>query len=486
MILATAAESLAIDKLSQFDHDPDYWMEIAGALMARKISKLVSSKKSLVILCGPGNNGGDGYVVARILATKGYKKISIINDESGSDLNKIKLDEVIHSKIPVLTIGESGSDEILKLIEKSVVIDAVFGVGLSKEIQNPWKQIFELVNKYAELVISLDIPSGLDATHGNILGCGIKAQHTLSVFPLKSGLFLNAGPSTAGKIHRIDVGFSEDIIRKLAKSTRLIGRNTCLRLLPRRQWSSHKAQFGNVLVIGGSAGFEGAALLSAEAALRSGAGYVSILSDSKNIFQRAKSDFMVHDFFGFENLINAKKISSIVFGPGLSFSARAQEIFQKILKLEIPVVLDAGGFAFIKEKLPNHWILTPHAGELAKLIDEESRALEKNRLDSVIKANRKLGGVVLFKGFRTVIHHQGKNYIISSGNPSLSKSGTGDVLAGIIGSLLAQGLPPEKAATAGAWIHGNLADQRIRNGNSINSLMASDLIEALSAPISKN
>ncbi len=480
MILVTAAESLAIDKLSQFDHKPDYWMEIAGKQMAQKISKLVSSKKSLFILCGPGNNGGDGYVVARILSAKGYKKISVLGDESGSDLNKIKLDEVLRSKISVLPIGESHPDEILKLIQKSVVIDAVFGVGLSKEIQNPWREIFELVNKHAELVISLDIPSGLDATHGNVLGCGIKAQHTLSVLPLKSGLFLNAGPSNAGRIHKIEMNFPEQIIRKLAKSVRLIGRNACRQLLPRRKWSSHKAQFGNVLVIGGSSGFEGAALLVAEAALRSGAGYVSILSDSKDIFKRAKPDFMVHDFSKFENLLESKKITAIVFGPGLIFSEEAQGIFEKILKLEIPVVLDAGGFAFIKKiKLPNNWVLTPHAGELGKLLGEDSRSLEKSRLNSAAKAAKELGGVFLFKGFRTVIHSQGINYILSSGNPSLAKSGTGDVLAGIIGSLLAQGLSPEKAAAVGAWIHGDLADQRLRKGKSVGSLMASDLIEAL-------
>ncbi len=264
MILATAAESLAIDKLSQFDHEPDYWMEIAGKQMAQKICRLVLSKKSLLILCGPGNNGGDGYVVARILSEKGYKKISVISDESGSSLNKIKLDEVIKSKINVLPISEMNDDQVLELVKKSVVIDAVFGVGLSKEVQNPWRKIFELVNKHAELIFSLDLPSGLDATHGNILGSGIKAQHTLSVLPLKSGLFLNAGPSSAGKIHKIDVNFPEQIIRKLAKSVRFIGRNACHQLLPRRKWSSHKAHFGNVLVIGGSSGFEGAALLVAE------------------------------------------------------------------------------------------------------------------------------------------------------------------------------------------------------------------------------
>ncbi len=481
MRLVTAAESLEIDCHSLGALRSDHWLEIAGREMASEVYQRCGSK-SLLFLCGPGNNGADGYVVARNLFMRGHKNIIVIKSDSTSELNQQKLNEIKKLNLKVYSVEQIEETELIRLLKDHLVIDAVFGVGLSKQIQAPWKNIFQIINKKSKLAISLDIPSGLDATTGNILGECIQAYHTLVVAPFKSGLFLNEGPAMAGQLHKIDIGFPEEIVEAHAKSVRLIGANTCKKLRPHRQWSSNKTHFGHVLVIGGSAGFEGAAMLTAEAALRGGAGYVSVISDSKKIYQRALADYLVQDFSEFENILKQKKISSVIFGPGLKISDRAQEIYKKLKTTSIPVVFDAGGFSFFEsetKKLPAHWISTPHAGELSRLIHIPAKDLEKNRLEAAAKAADKIGGIILFKGFHTVVHSAGVNYIIASGNPSLAKSGTGDVLSGLIGSYLAQGLSPEKAAVLGAWVHGDLADQRIRQGKSLDSLMASDLIKAL-------
>lgn len=481
MRLVTAAESLEIDRQSQGLFASDHWMEIAGRLMAGKIHSLCDPQKPLLFLCGPGNNGGDGYVTIKNLLAMGHRNIQIVRPSASSALNQQKYAELAQYSFKVWT-AQSVDEKLFKeLLSRCVVIDAVFGVGLSREIENPWKNIFQWVNKKSKLAISLDIPSGLEATTGNVLGEAIRADHTLVVKPFKSGLFLNAGPVTAGKLHKIDLRFPKEIVEDCARSVRLIGARTCEGLRPRRRWSSNKTLFGHTVVVGGSAGLEGAAILAAEAALRAGAGYVSVFSDSKKMHHRAPAEILLHPLQEFEKLFNQKKISSVVFGPGLKTSKESEKIFESLRASSIPVVLDAGGFEYLKQdiKLPNHWAFTPHAGELSRLMNIPAAQLERNRLQSAERACREFGGICVFKGFRTVVHFAGKNYIMDSGNPSLAKSGTGDVLAGIIGSYMAQGLSPEKATALGAWVHGHLADRRLRSGASVNSLIASDLIEEL-------
>lgn len=483
MRLVTASESAEIDCHSLSHFKSDHWMEIAGRMMAEKISK-ICRRRPLLFLCGPGNNGGDGYVAVKNLVAMGVKKIIVISGSPRSELNQQKFSEISKLGLIIRDSEMIGEADLRKLLEDHAVIDAVFGTGGARSVEDPWKKIFRIVNKNSKLTISLDIPSGLDATTGNILGEALRAHHTLVVAPLKSGLFLNAGVAMAGQIHKIDIGFPEDIVRAQAKSVRLIGQRTWALIKPHRKWSSNKTNFGHVVVVGGSPGFEGAAILAAEAALRGGAGYVSIFSDSPKMNQRCPPDFLLHELSKFDEVMKQKKVSSIIFGPGLKISFEAQEIFEKLWTSGVPVVLDAGGFHFLAEDekqrkaLPD-WVLTPHAGELSRLIGIPAGDLEKNRLVSAAQAAKSLGGIVVFKGFRPVVHSAGVNYIIHSGNPSLAKSGTGDVLSGLLGAYLAQRLSADKATVLATWVHGHLADRRLQQGKSMDSLMASDLIRAL-------
>ncbi len=481
MRLVTAAESLEIDKQSVRNLKSDHWMEIAGRLMSQKIQELNPKQQPLLFLCGPGNNGGDGYVAIKNLVSSGFKNIKIVHSVPVSKLCQQKFDEIAGLDLEIWSAKAVDEVNLEKILSKAIVIDAVFGSGLSRDVPETWKRVFQRVNKSSKLTLSLDLPSGLDATTGNILGEAIRAHQTLAVVPLKSGLFLNAGPLHAGQLHKMDLGFPSEIVNIYAKSVRLIGQRTSERLRPRRKWSSNKTLFGHAVVVGGSAGFEGAAILACEAALRAGAGYVSLFSDSAKAHHRAPAEILLHSFEDFEQALAQKKNTAVIFGPGLKTSSSARKIFEKLKASSIPVLLDAGGFDFLKDlpSVPKNWILTPHAGELSRLLNIPASVFEWDRLKAATLAGQRFGGVIVFKGFRTVVHASGMNYIIGSGNPSLAKSGTGDVLSGVIGSYLAQGLSAEKAAVLGAWVHGHLADQRLRDGGSVNSLIASDLIEEL-------
>jgi hydroxyethylthiazole kinase-like uncharacterized protein yjeF len=466
MRLATREEIHLLDQSATEDYglSSTVLIEKAGQALTAQFEKIFlqkkwSQKSRIGIWCGTGNNGADGQVMAHLLREKNY---------------------------PVQVLQGTGWDPN----EFEIIIDALFGVGLNRPIEGETLKQIQQLNRAHKNVIAVDIPSGIDANTGMILGGAIKAQMTLSIAPLKPGLFLNEGPLQAGKLVSVDIGFPKELVSAKANQVFLIGASSAQKLLPSRSWTANKTNFGHLLVIAGSPGMDGAAQLVCEAAARMGCGYVTLCSASKENSKKIRPDFLrlnVTDFFKSD----LKKYSAVVVGPGLGVSLQTGKILDHLLKHHSQVVVDADALSVLAQKyeqtnqklLPEGWILTPHAGELSRILRIPAKEIEKDRLKSVETAQTSLNALVLLKGFRTVLRNSRKSYIVGSGNVALAKAGTGDVLAGFIGSLMAQGLSPLKSAALGAYLHGRIADDWLRRGKSPRTLMASDLVELIDASL---
>ncbi len=462
MRLATREEIYSLDKAAAEDYglSSSVLIEKAGSALARAFEKIFQQEawsRSLRIglWCGTGNNGADGRVMAYLLREKGYKA------------------EVL--------LGTAW-----RVADYDIVVDALFGVGLNRPIEGDQARKIQELNQSGRIVIALDIPSGLEANRGVILGACVKAAWTLAVAPAKPGLFLQEGPTQSGRIRSVQIGFPPELLRAKAASVFLIGSASAKRLLPSRKQASNKSSFGHLLVIAGSEGMEGAALLTSEAAARMGCGYVTLCSPSQSVWRKARADFLSLSLTAFFKS-DLKKYKAVVVGPGLGVNRQTEKILAHLYRHHDKVLVDADALTVLAQKtpgpLPKNWILTPHAGELSRFVGTAAKALEADRLQAVSDAQKQRGGMILLKGFRTILGTATAKYIIGSGNVALAKAGSGDVLSGFIGSLMAQGLPTEQAGVLGAYLHGRIADDWLRRGHSSRTLMASDLPELIDASL---
>ncbi len=486
MRLLNREESLLLDKLAstQFDISIEKLIHNAASGMLLKLESLfefakdkirtpLGTAEGMIFLIGPGNNGEDGLCLSRLIANKyPFLPIKIYRYHEFS-----KLPDFLEKQwvLPML------------------VIDAIFGVGLNRNLNYETIKIIERLNSKKKIfqIISLDISSGLDANTGNEFGTAVKADYTFACEYPKVGSFLNYGPSRTGKIIKISIGFPKELIIKVAVNFRLIQKKEAKLLMPQKSPLGNKSKYGHLLVVAGSEKMPGALRLASEAASRSGVGYVTLaleedlLKNLKNV-KELLPDFL---FISKQELLKLsaeelkKKFSGFLFGPGLEHSFLNQELLEKLLKLKMKILIDAEGLNFVAKygiELHENCIVTPHAGELSRLIGRSAREIENERISACKEFAKKFAkATLLLKGPKTLIYDQKKFYIISSGNKALSKAGTGDVLSGIIGSYLAQGLSLEKATCLGAYIHGSLADRWIQDGNNFQSLLASDLVERL-------
>ncbi|MGZ3743291.1 MAG: NAD(P)H-hydrate dehydratase, partial [Pseudobdellovibrionaceae bacterium] len=445
MRLATREDIYKIDQLAveEYGLSSSQLIERAGSALADSFVKVFFQQawprdSKIGVWCGPGNNGADGRVMAHLLREKDFS-------------------------VEVLQ-GTAWNPQ-----DFEIIIDALFGVGLNRPIEGELSTQILRLNKSQRKVIAVDIPSGLDANTGMILGAAVTAQWTFTIAPAKPGLFLQEGPAHCGRIQSLNIGFPTELVKKTADRVFLVGRASARKLLPSRTSTSNKTHFGHLLIVAGSAGMEGAALLAAEAAARMGCGYVSLCSPSPEIFKKSRPDFLRLSLDGFFKS-DLKKYTAVVVGPGLGVNLQTSQILEYLLKHHRKVLVDADALTVLAQnpswELPENWLLTPHAGELSRILGVPAKALEEDRLQSVQRAQKNKACLVLLKGFRTVLGAAKKIYIIGSGNVALAKAGSGDVLSGFIGSLMAQNLPTDKAAALGAYLHGWIADDWLRRGHS--------------------
>ncbi len=411
-----------------------------------------------LILCGHGNNGGDGYVVARLAVAAGLR-VTLLAVESEHPLPE----EASAAREAWLNAGGViHAPDIVWPEAVDLVVDGLLGTGLMRAPRDNIAALIERANAHPAPVVALDIPSGLLAQTGATPGAVIHASHTVTFIALKPGLLTGKARDVVGKLHHNALGLES----WLAGQDTLVSRYDPAQLtrwLPPRRPTSHKGDHGRLVIIGGDHGTAGAIRMTGEAALRCGAGLVRVLTRSDNIIPiiTARPELMVHELTPQALEESLEWADVVVIGPGLGQQAWGKQALQKVENFRKPMLWDADALnllAINPDKRHNR-ILTPHPGEAARLLNCSVAEIESDRLLSAQRLVKRYGGVAVLKGAGTVVASEDALGIIDAGNPGMASGGMGDVLSGIIGALLGQKLPLYDAACAGCVAHGAAADQ---------------------------
>lgn len=473
-------------------------MENAGSRIVEVLKAKFSplSSKRVHILVGSGNNGGDGLVVARQLIALGARvKVYLVGSrQKASTENLINLEilEKLGADIVKADVTQLGKLRF-SLSLADLIIDAVFGTGFAGNLVDELVSLIEVVNETQCAKVAIDCPTGVNSTTGEVGGTAFQAHLTINLGLLKMGCVLYPGQLYAGENCVVDLGFP---LSAPDNATRLLGSNALGWLCPREPWT-HKGTFGHVMVVAGSLNYAGAAYLSGQAVLRGGAGRVT-LAIPKGIYHRFSPDEMIvtpvpeteGGAFGQASLTRLFSLLEdkdvLAIGPGVGREQETVQVIQEILQLwEKPVVIDADGLMALDgeflQQIPQakrqKWIITPHPGEMGRLIGETAGNVNANRLGVALDFASRWDLVVVLKGAPTIIADNSTTYINSTGNPGLATAGTGDVLTGLIAALLAQGLEPIRAAALGAYVHGRAGDMAATKGE--RGLRASDCLDYL-------
>lgn len=477
-------------------------MENAGMGVARWIQQRFSlQNKTIAVFCGKGNNGGDGLVTARHLANAGARvNVFLLGSPTRGDagVNAVILRKVAR-KYPDRISIRSATPSFVSSLRPDIIVDAILGTGFSGEIRKQHAVIINWINKQPVPRISIDIPSGIHGTTG--MGTvSVKADTTLTLGALKSGLVCNSGRDRSGSVEVLDIGIPQELVSGIRPMTRLIDLRDMNECLPRRASTVHKYSVGKVFVIGGSRGYTGAPVLAATAALRSGAGAV-VLGVPESVYPivaRKVTEVIVEPLpatqggslavAGMEAILRRMEwADSTVLGPGISQNAETISLIESLfLRSRGNVLVDAdaltglakgGNSIFQKRKAPS--VITPHAGEFARITGLSVGEIEMHRLHHARMAAKKYGVFVVLKGAPTVTAvPDGTVYVNSSGNPGMATVGMGDVLSGMIASLWAQGADVAHACYGGVYLHGLCGDLAARELGE-RSLVAGDLMEYL-------
>ena len=467
-------------------------MKRAGRAAFAELLTVWGKPQQVTVFCGAGNNGGDGYIIA---AVAHQQNISARIIELGQP-DKLSGDAftarefALAQQVPMQAFSAD-----LELYD-SVVVDAMLGTGFSGEVREPMKSAIELINASALPVLAVDIPSGLASDSGAVINVAVKADITVTFIGAKQGLFSGRGPALCGDVvyHSLDI--PREVFEKVTHTARLMDLCQLLDRLPDRPVDAHKNQFGHVMVIGGDHGYGGAALMAVGAALRVGAGLVSLATRPENIGTAlcrypAAMSRGVNSGQALEPLL--EKPSVLVVGPGLGQSAWSEQLLQKALATGLPMVLDADALNIIAagRLAPGAWntnrILTPHPGEAARLLDCDTVEIQQDRFTAVQRLQQKYNATVLLKGSGSLV--AGKPElpvaVCPYGNPGMATGGMGDVLSGIIGGLLAQGLSPPMAVELGCSLHAAAAD-RVAEAQGKRGLLPTDLLPMVRKLLNRN
>lgn len=461
-------------------------MERAALGVVDYIEQKAIQKDRILVICGAGNNGGDGYAIARLLHIKGYAvEICFTGKEtSRSEENQLQRNIADYYQIPIVS-GES-------LDAYTVIVDALFGTGLTREITGEYRALLERCNQAKAYRVAVDTPSGIDSENGNILGCAFRADLTVAIAFHKRGLRLQPGNQYAGEIVIADIGIYEDAISKEETLCYELEWHDFQTKFPKRIGNSHKGSYGKVLMVTGSKGMSGAAYLSAKAAYMVGAGLVQIYTHEENrvILQQLLPEAIITTYERYDAEQLQKQLDGadvVAVGCGLSTDDVAESIVSHIMKYnQKPCVLDADGINLLakhKEWLAERnfpMIITPHMKEMARFMECEVKDLQKERIDYLQKAVKAYDITCVLKDARTVIASDEKRICINTtGNAAMAKGGSGDVLTGVIAGIMAQGVSCQDAAPLGAYLHG-MAGDAAKNKKGCYSVLASDIVTSIS------
>lgn len=464
-------------------------MERAALSVVEAMEQDGADLTKTLVVCGSGNNGGDGFAVARLLKGKGCQVTAVFvgREESMSEECRLQMRIADKSEVPIVTTIEAG--------EYTSIVDAVFGVGLNREVSGRYCSIIEAMNALQGHKTAVDIPSGICSATGQVLGIAFKADLTVAFACAKLGCILYPGYLSAGKVVTKDIGISGHIFEQETGVCFRYHKADLQRLLPRRKADSHKGTYGRVLMVTGSPGMSGAAYLSAMAAYTCGSGLVQIYTseDNRVILQQQLPEAILATYREYEEERFKSLLSwadVVCIGCGLGQSKTAEKLLAQTLReAKVPCVVDADGLNLLSrhlellEKKECPLVLTPHMKEMARLLDCPVRELKDQRLTRIKEFTGRYDIVCALKDARTFVMKAGEHpFVNTAGNNAMAKAGSGDVLAGVITALLAQGMETFEAASCGVFLHACGGDAA-RKAKGSYSVLAQDLIAGIQACI---
>ncbi len=461
-------------------------------------------KKRIVIIAGKGNNGGDGFVIARHLLNHGISvKVFLLTDPKALRGDAETNFHIFHRmKGEVISVPSSKDYQKMKkdLEKVDLLIDGIFGTGLDAEVRGYYREVIDHINTIQKPIIAIDIPSGLDANTGKPLGTAIRASLTVTFGLPKVGHLIAPGPDYVGNLKVIDIGIPKNLVEEEKIQTNLLEHEEIKKWLsmPRRS-DTHKGDYGHLLVIAGSVGKTGAATMACEAALRVGAGLVTLaIPKSLNAIMEVKltevmteplpetqkQTLSLRAFNPILRLCENKR--AVIIGPGIGTFKETQTLILKLIKtLDIPIILDADGLTALATQLKTlpttnrSLILTPHPGEMASLIRSTAKEVQEDRIGVTRNFSQSHHVYLVLKGYRTLVATpKGDIFINPTGNPGMASGGTGDVLTGMMGGLICQGFDILPSLQISVFLHGLAGDEMAREIGE-KSLVATDIIKKI-------
>ena len=509
MKVVTAAEMRRIDQdtIEGIGIPGIVLMETAGSAIVRTIEQHYPTCQRIGILAGKGNNGGDGIVIARQLAHAGrdVNLFLVSPQESFTGEAHINLQIAKNLGLQIEEILTDRETSLNQIASCELLVDAIFGTGLRGAVRDPIVAVINAINHLPTPILSVDLPSGLDADTGHPLGTCVQADRTVTIGLPKRGLLMHPGAELAGKLEVVDIGFPEQVVDAQDIKVHWTTATQASQWVPSRPPASHKGSYGRVLVVAGSTGMTGAAALASEAALRAGAGLATLATPKhlNPILEGLLPEVMTLPLPETEAgsltvsatsaiLEFAEKTKSVLaIGPGLSQHPETVSLVHQLIRenreqeLGLRMVIDADGLnALAQERnilalLDRETVLTPHPGEMARLTGTSVSTLEKDRIHTAQQFASEHSLTLVFKGAPTVsADANGDAWINSTGNPGMATGGMGDVLTGVIAGLMAQGIASEKAAALGVYLHG-LAGDIAAEVLGMHGLIASDVLKAV-------
>lgn len=468
------------------------------------------TNRKITLICGKGNNGGDGLAAARLLHNRGARIQIYLLTDPGELTKELKSDAETNLDIALkmgIDVQGRGSYDIWSvrnaLNHSHVIVDAIFGTGLSSHVKGEYLEIIELINNSNRPVVAVDIPTGINSDTGEIMGAAVRASVTVTFGIPKKGLFLFPGSDFTGKIHVTDISIPVAAIEEESINLHLLTEDEIVKLMPHRLVNSHKGSFGHVLVVAGSIGKGGAAAMTSVSCLKAGAGLVTLAApvSVQPLIAGKLTEVMTYPLDETdEKTISLKAINTLLelskdkevaaIGPGLTINKDTAELTRQFIKeVATPIVIDAdainalnGHLGILKER-SSDTILTPHPGEMARLTGKTPSDVQKDRIGIAKDFAVSYGVYLVLKGAHTVIAEPtGVVHINPTGNPGMATAGTGDALTGIIAGFIAQGIDISSAVKLGVYVHG-LAGDMAAEEVGMTGMLAGDLIERIPAAI---
>lgn len=461
-------------------------MEKAALAVVKVIKEEVKRQEKIAVICGVGNNGADGIAIARLLHQEAYQVevITIGNVEKAT--KEYMMQYRIGKNIGVTFIEHSQWTPE----ETGWIIDGIFGIGLSRKITGDYEQLINRINgSTCNRIIAIDIPSGLCATTGTVMGIALQAKITVTFGYGKTGLYVGEGQTYGGRVHVADIGFLKESLMDIGKVASILEKED-LKRIPLRKVAANKGTYGKLLVIAGSKGMSGAAYLCGRAAYRTGAGLVKIVTveENRDIMQIQLPEAIVQGYTK-ETMEDVLKEScqwatTIIIGPGLGQESYVKDLVTQVLEhSKVPMVLDSDALNTIARNpelvsyLSENMVITPHLKEMSRLTDKTIKEIKADAITVAKEYTKNHQVNCLMKDATSIIvNKKGEVFLNTSGNSSLAKAGTGDVLAGMVGGLLCLGMTPFESAVYGAYLHGK-AGVKASNKQGLHGVMATDLLD---------